>query len=84
MWLELHEEIIALKKNVNMQRGKKGDTRKRNKNESQEEQEGGKGIESSLALQVTTPEVRPALPPLVPKALTNQSQIYLAALIPTG
>ena len=29
MWLELHEEIIALKKNVNIQRGKKGDTRKR-------------------------------------------------------
>lgn len=30
MWLELHEETIALKKKkVIMQRGKKGDTRKR-------------------------------------------------------
>lgn len=29
MWLELHEEIIALKKKINMQRRKKGDTRKR-------------------------------------------------------
>lgn len=38
----------------------------------------------SLALQVTTPEVRPAWSLVVPKVLINQSQIYLAIQIPAG
>lgn len=52
-------------------------TRRRTKRGKKEEQEYG-----SLALQVITPEVRPAWPSVAPKALINQSQKYLSIQIP--